>query len=526
MSIGFPSPYEILKFWFVNEQKDEYRNFWFDRSADTYITLHYSSLLYKLEEKGDIFKEWTSTPQSILATIIVLDQFSRTIYRGTPEIYKNDKTSFELSQYLIKIGYDLEVSLSKRIFILMPYRHQKDSDLLDIVLQKIEEYSSCSSSSLLARFKTATLMNYTYLTDRIEKSVCQKQFFIHDYRDVLDEKVNEEDVDKQYYIEKLLSIDKYPLYKTLLSFVKKLENKTIGVSLSGGVDSMVILFLLKIMKTKGLIDDVYALHLEYCNRQESSRETEMIQMFCGKGGIDVELFIRRIDYMSRESTDRTFYEEETRKIRFATYRYLSDRYNVSGWCLGHHHGDISENVLMNVFNGRDLLDLSVMKQTSQIDGVNIYRPLLEHPKSDIFEVAKEYMIPYTKDTTPDWSCRGVLRRKLLPVMEEQWPMIYNTLTEIGRQSDEWGNVIEKLVLQPIKKNIQCDKEERIIEFYLEDSYKNLPKVVWTNLFLYMFHSISVHMISRKNVNYFLETYNKTLKSKIVLCFQMAVLEFL
>ncbi len=500
------TPEHVLNFWFG--KNDDYHEFWFDRSKDEYITQTYSSLLKELEEGGHTFREWTVTDEKTLATIIVLDQFSRSVYRGTDDVYKNDETAYALSQKLLKNGYDLSLPLSRRVFILLPFRHQKESDLLDVVMKKIREYENeLGPSPLLSRFRNATIMSYTGLTDRIERSYCELEFCMEDYRDVIDDECfNKKNEYVEDYMQSLYKIAKYPIYKTLLSFIREKKIKNIGVSLSGGVDSMVICFLLRILQINGLLENVYAMHLEYCNREESRRETEMISMYCGM--IKVPLFIRVIDYMSRDSVDRSFYEEETRKVRFATYRHLSQRYDISGWCLGHHHGDISENVLMNLYNGRDLLDLTVMSEESVIDAVHLYRPLLTHSKKEIYELAEVYQIPYTKDTTPDWSCRGLIRRKLLPLMKDQWPMIEKNLSEIGKQSEEWASVVNTFVMEPLKKSVVMNKERTIVEMELKQEYDKLPKVVWMNLFIHIFHNMGIHMISRKNLVYFMEIYTR------------------
>ena len=49
--------------------------------------------------------------------------------------------------------------------------------------------------------------------------------------------------------------------------------------------------------------------------------------------------------------------------------------------------------------------------------VCILRPMLKHHKSDIFEIAHHNNIIYFKDTTPDWSFRGTMRRKIFPTIE-------------------------------------------------------------------------------------------------------------
>lgn len=524
---------DILNFWFGNDvdKENKDKEFWFDQSKDDYIKEKYSILLTNLEKSitKDNYKEIENN-ENILATIIVMDQFSRSIYRNCNKnnIKENDEIAFLLSSILLERKYDKEISLAKRIFILMPYRHQKKSDCLDIVLEKINEYSKeLGESPLLCRFRNATLSSYTPLVDRIflydknDKNVQNENFI-----DVIDEKYftnftnftnNDEDEHDP----------KESIYKTIKFFVAERKIKNIGISLSGGVDSMVISYILNLMSNTINLSSLYALHIEYCNREESKRETEFIASYCKK--LNISLYIRKINYMSRESVHRNFYEEETRKIRFSTYQYLSEKHNISGWCLGHHKGDISENILMNIYNGRNLLDLTVMKKESFIDNVTLYRPLLDHPKSDIYDFAYRNCIPYLKDTTPDWSSRGVLRRKILPEMNKQWPMAENNLLEMGKQSEELESIVKNFVLEPLKRGIVINKDNNQVDINLSmiDMIESvsLPKIIWLNLFLYIFHKMGIHMISHKNLSYFVESFSRNYEKKYRFMFSNGCIGF-
>ena len=230
----------------------------------------------------------------------------------------------------------------------------------------------------------------------------------------------------------------------------------------------------------------------------------MLGMYCS--AVEIPFYTRVIDYMSRESVDRSFYEDETKKVRFSTYRYLSEKLSIGGWCLGHISNDVSENVVMNLCSGRDILDLKVMEKVSVLDGVCLLRPFLETNKDEIYEFAHTYSIPYFKDTTPDWSARGVLRRKVIPELKTQWPTIMDTLLRVGEHANDWKEVVEKFVMEPIKKEILLKKN--VVDIPFKEEYVRLPEVIWTNLFLYIFHGMGVKMISHKNLIYFVETLSK------------------
>ncbi len=472
-------PQHILDYWFPN---DDYNEFWFDTTPDEHIKITFSCY-YSHRELNTFF----DTNDGKLALIILYDQMTRNIHRGTDRMYENDGKALAIAKDLVCL--DKEFALNRRIFILMPFRHSLISDNLDFVMTKISEYESeFENNKILRIFKKATLQNYTRLTDRIILSdynisnLCYNRF-----NDVIDNDC----VD--YTHSKSTNISSKKLFDTLKKFVIDRNIKNIGISLSGGVDSMVIAHGYKLLKSSEIIDDVYAIHLEYNNRVESLEETELIQSFCFNNNIP--LYIRRIHHMTRELTEREFYESETKKIRFNTYKWLIEKHNISGFVLGHHKDDLSENVFMNIIQGKDILELLMMTEDSVIDGVHLFRPALTHHKSDIFEIAKVDQIPYLKNTTPSWSCRGVYREQLLPIITSQWGN--NNLLMLGKQSEQWCNVVDKMILQPLYEKITRHKNGTKI--IINDT--NLPFVIWTKIFLKIFHGMEYHMITKKNLEF-------------------------
>ena len=91
-----------------------------------------------------------------------------------------------------------------------------------------------------------------------------------------------------------------------------------------------------------------------------------------------------------------------------------------GVCVGHHVGDLQENVISNMMKGGTLLDLGGMGESSVVNGVSIWRPLLPFTKEQIYGFAHRYGVPYFKDTTPHWSTRGHLRNELVPLLSSTY----------------------------------------------------------------------------------------------------------
>ena len=303
------------------------------------------------------------------------------------------------------------------------------------------------------------------------------------------------------------------LFRTIFNFINcrdiDTEKNNILVSLSGGVDSMVVITaLLKIFPPNNIV----AAHINYNNREESIREQLFLEEWCRENRLNIH--VKSIEDLRRGIDKREEYEEQSRKIRFDLYKELMSKYNIDFVIFGHHRDDLSENVFTNVMNGRSLLDLSVILPESEVMGVNVFRPLVPHPKKDIFEFSHKYQIPYFKDTTPSWSNRGVLRKQLFPKFTERYGSGFTqNLVKIGNSSQEWGELIQSKILKPFIDNSYNSKIGYIFNI---SNYKGYPYSFWDQVFLHVFHSMGLSMISGKSLSNLISKINSSDNCSITL----------
>ena len=69
---------------------------------------------------------WTETPQGALALIILLDQYPRNAFRGTPRMYATDALAREYADDAIARGLDQQVAASMRLFVFLPFGHSEN----------------------------------------------------------------------------------------------------------------------------------------------------------------------------------------------------------------------------------------------------------------------------------------------------------------------------------------------------------------------------------------------------------------
>ncbi|MGH8042548.1 MAG: DUF924 family protein, partial [Rudaea sp.] len=105
---------EVLKFWF---EETEPKMWWaVDAAFDEEIRQRFLALLLSTT-RGEQFP-WRSSAEGRLAEIIVLDQFSRNIYRGTPQAFAQDFTALVLAQEAVAAGAHKNLTPTQRSFLL------------------------------------------------------------------------------------------------------------------------------------------------------------------------------------------------------------------------------------------------------------------------------------------------------------------------------------------------------------------------------------------------------------------------
>ena len=281
-------------------------------------------------------------------------------------------------------------------------------------------------------------------------------------------------------------------------YIKTLQEPMI-LSLSGGVDSMVILYIIKKILNKELI----ALHINYNNRTETDEEEEYLRNYCKE--LDVKFENIKLN-IQRKDIKRSTYEKYTKNIRYSFYKEMIIKYKSNFIILGHHKDDQIENIFHNFMNSKKLFDLNAIHLFGYCNNINIYRPLIDFYKIEIYSIANKYSIPYFKDTTPNWSARGIFRKLIQPGLEQSYNNPKQNLLNVNNQLNEWSNVIDNLIINPIMESIIWNNDnnnndnnnKKSIEFCFEKIVLQ-KQILWMEIIKRIYHEYSFNCPSNKSI---------------------------
>lgn len=125
------APRDVLDFWFGTLDSNglaapEKRARWFDKNAafDDMCRTRFKALYD--EVTAHAHDDWLEQPRSALAYIIVLDQFSRNMFRGEPAMFAFDELAVDATLSAVRKRFDAELEVEETVFLYMPLMHSED----------------------------------------------------------------------------------------------------------------------------------------------------------------------------------------------------------------------------------------------------------------------------------------------------------------------------------------------------------------------------------------------------------------
>ena len=264
-----------------------------------------------------------------------------------------------------------------------------------------------------------------------------------------------------------------PLIKNEL----KIEPKsTLILSVSGGVDSMVLLSIL----TKGPYN-IVVVHFNHLKRDESVIEKDLVRNYCQMNDIPFHYYT-----ISVKSGN---FHHQAHQMRIYYLNEVANLYKTPYILTAHHLDDLFENVLIKLTRGSNLLVYAGM-QLMHTDGKYTYlKPLLYTSKEDIISFASANNISYLEDSSNEenYYLRNRYRHAVVPIMKQENENLLDQIKQYNQQVTHAFDFIRKTTKLLVQKdkiiNIEQYKsydeaiQDDIIAYFIESEHLTLTNEI-------------------------------------------------
>ena len=217
------------------------------------------------------------------------------------------------------------------------------------------------------------------------------------------------------------------------------------VALSGGADSVSLLFVLKHLEHE-LGISVVAAHCNFHLRgAESVRDEEFCKQLCGR--LDVPLHLIHFDTQAYADLHRVSIEMAARDLRYGYFENLRRDIEAQDICVAHHRDDSVETVLLNLVRGTGLRGLRGIQPRNG----NIIRPLLSLSREDIVQYLDALGENYVTDSTNLHNDvkRNKIRLDVMPLLRELNPSVSQSIFETSLRVTEALKIFDDAIQHAI-----------------------------------------------------------------------------
>ena len=199
--------------------------------------------------------------------------------------------------------------------------------------------------------------------------------------------------------------------ETLKRHIQAHNIKKICVSLSGGVDSIVLLYALNQVVSKDIF--IRAIHINHNLVKDSHSWADFCKKTCDQIQIQIDIHSVKVN-----TTEGFGIEAAARNAR---YQKLQRSIQEGEWLMtAHHQDDQLETILMRMARGTGVEGLQGIQKQFNFGRGNIIRPLLDVSKNEILGYARQKNLDWVEDTSnkETYFDRNFLRMKVIPTLKE------------------------------------------------------------------------------------------------------------
>lgn len=229
------------------------------------------------------------------------------------------------------------------------------------------------------------------------------------------------------------------------------------LALSGGADSTALAFLMRLLAPR-LTLSLFALCVDHQLRPESAADARYVEALCHWLGIPCT--VRRMDVAACAKEWGCGLEDAGRRVRYALLAEERKAVNADWMVLGHHAGDLAEDILLRLTRGAGWPALAGM--AAKNEGRRVLRPLLFTDPEALCGLLLALGIPWREDASNQDRAyrRNRLRHEVLPQLRRENPALDRslvTLHQLGQlDGDFWEGLLDAALREHPWQEVEGD----------------------------------------------------------------------
>lgn len=245
-----------------------------------------------------------------------------------------------------------------------------------------------------------------------------------------------------------------------------LKDKKLLLATSGGIDSIVLVHLLKKLN--------YNISIAHCNfklrEDESDGDEQFVRDFAKQNNIPV--FITQFDTALFAADNKLSIQLAARQLRYIWFHQLLKEHNLDYILTAHHLDDSLETILINLARGTGLEGLTGIPQQND----RVVRPLLHFTRTEIETYAQENNIQWREDSSnaSDKYMRNRLRHDVVPVLKSLNPSFLESFSQTLEHLQQAQTLVQDasvLVYKQVVSEVNNKKHININELKRLPNYK-------------------------------------------------------
>lgn len=305
---------------------------------------------------------------------------------------------------------------------------------------------------------------------------------------------------------------KEEVLKTIETYNLIEKNDKIVIGVSGGPDSICLLHVLYGLKEKLGIEIVVA-HVNHMLRDVADLETEYVQNFCKKLGI--QCYVKKADILEISKTQKKGTEEVGRQVRYDFFDEVAKKTNSNKIATAHNSNDRAETVILNILRGSGL---SGLKGIEPIRDNKYIRPLINTDRQDIENYCNDNKLEpkYDKTNNENIYTRNKVRNTVIPYIKKEFnPNIIKTINRLSSLATEENEYLQAITKQEFE-NLLIEKTENIILDL--HKFNSLNLVIKRRLILYTINEVlhTTNGIEKVNIDDIIKLCKNNIGNKYLL----------